>query len=86
MPQHKSCKKRLITSKKRNERNRQNRATARSALKSFRVKAAGGADAEAKLQELPELYRILDVQARKGVIPKKRASRLKSRLAALAAK
>jgi small subunit ribosomal protein S20 len=86
MPHHKSCKKRLITSKKRNERNRQNRATMRSALKRFRLQAAGGADAEAKLAELPALYSLLDSQARKGVIPKKRAARLKSRLAALAAR
>jgi ribosomal protein S20 len=86
MPHHKSCKKRLITSKKRNERNRHNRATMRTAIKRFRSQAAAGASTEEKLQQLPELYRLLDVQARKGVIPKYRAARLKSRLAALAAK
>ncbi|MFO7652964.1 MAG: 30S ribosomal protein S20 [Candidatus Krumholzibacteriia bacterium] len=85
MPHHKSSKKRLLTSKKRNLRNRQNRATMRSALKKFRTEAAG-ASPEQKLAELPALYSLVDVQARKGIIPKQRASRLKSRLAALAAK
>jgi small subunit ribosomal protein S20 len=82
MPHHKSCKKRLVTSKKRNERNRQNRSLMRTALKKFRANDSS----EEKLAQLPEMYRLLDVQARKGVIPKKRASRLKSRLADLAAK
>jgi small subunit ribosomal protein S20 len=86
MPHHKSCKKRLLTSIKRNERNRQNKAAMRTALKQFRAKAAAGASSEEKSQDLPALYSLLDVQVRKGVIPKQRASRLKSRLAALAAR
>jgi small subunit ribosomal protein S20 len=83
LPFHKSAKKRLITSKKRNLRNRDNRAQIRTAIKAFRRQAAS-ASAEEKAQQLPKLYSLLDVQARKGVIPKKRAARLKSRLASLA--
>jgi small subunit ribosomal protein S20 len=85
LPDHKSCKKRLITNAKRRERNRTNKAMMRGTLKEFRTLAAN-ADTATKLAELPALYSLLDVQARKGVIPRKRASRLKSRLAALAAK
>lgn len=85
MPDHKSCKKRLITSAKRRERNRANKAMMRTTLKDFRNLAAT-ADTAAKTAALPGLYSLLDTQARKGVIPRKRASRLKSRLAALAAK
>lgn len=81
MPHHKSCKKRLITSQKRNERNRQNRSLMRTRIKAFRA-----AEAEEKTSSLSAMYSLVDVQARKGLMPKKRAARLKSRLAAAAAK
>jgi len=81
VPHHKSCKKRLITSQKRNERNRQNRSQMRSKIKAFR--AAG---TEEKQADLSAMYSLVDVQARKGLMPKRRAARLKSRLAAHAAK
>jgi len=83
LPYHKSAKKRLITSKKRNLRNRNNRAEVRTAIKAFRQQAASASAVE-KAQQIPKLYSLLDVQVRKGVIPKKRAARLKSRLASLA--
>lgn len=83
MPHHKSCKKRLITSRKRRERNRDNKAAMRSALKDYRSAAAGS---DERKDGLTEMYSTMDVLARKGVIPRRRASRMKSRLAALAAK
>ena len=84
MPHHKSCKKRLITNKRRNERNRQNKATLRSAIKEFRA-TVGQAPAEDKAASLSKLYSMVDIQARKGIMPRKRAARLKSRLAGAAA-
>ena len=81
MPHHKSCKKRLITSRKRRERNRDNKAAMRSALKNFRNTAPGS---DERQNGLTEMYSIMDTLARKGVIPKQRASRLKSRLTAFA--
>lgn len=83
MPHNKSCKKRLVTSLKRRDRNRDNKAAMRSALKVFRSLPDGSDERKAKLTEM---YSTMDVLARKGVIPAKRASRMKSRLAALAAK
>jgi small subunit ribosomal protein S20 len=80
VPHHKSAKKRLKTAQLRNERNRQNRSAMRTAVKAFRSQQG---TAEEKAQALVGMYSMLDSQARKGVIPKKRASRLKSRLAAL---
>jgi ribosomal protein S20 len=62
----------------RRERNRMNRAAMRSSLKTFRV----GTTAEERQAKLSAMYSLLDVQVRKGVIPKARASRMKSRLAA----
>lgn len=84
MPHHKSAKKRVITNEKARLRNRQNRSNMRTAIKGFRALAGTAApDAAAKL---PEMYSLVDVQARKGIIPRKRASRLKSRLAAVTQK
>jgi len=85
VPHAKSCKKRLITSQARNERNRKNRSSMRSAVKVYRNEIAKKS-AEDKAAALSEIYRLLDTQARKGVLPKKRAARLKSRMAAAAAK
>ena len=83
MPHHKSCKKRLITSRKRRERNRDNKANMRSALKQYRNTAEGS---DERQDGLTAMYSTMDVLARKGIIPRKRAARMKSRLAALAAK
>ncbi len=83
LPNHKSTKKRLRTSIKSNLSNRGNRAQMRTALRAYR-KQAPKAEVEEKLKQLPHLYSLVDSQARKGIIPKQRASRIKSRLAALA--
>jgi len=83
VPHNKSCKKRMKTSALRRLSNRDNRTAMRSVIKNFRTVAAS----EDKSPEmLSTVYRMLDTQARKGVIPKSRASRLKSRMAALYAK
>jgi small subunit ribosomal protein S20 len=78
LPHHKSCKKRLLTSAKRRERNRVNKAAMRTALKKFRSLPDGS---EEQRKGLAEMYSEMDVLARKGIIPRKRADRLKSRLA-----
>ena len=85
MPHNKSCKKRLVNSKKRNERNRQNRTMMRARIKTYRseVEQAGP---EEKAASLTSMYSLIDTQASKGLMPKKRAARLKSRMAAAAAK
>jgi len=83
LPHHKSCKKRLVTSRKRRERNRDNKAAMRTALKNYRSLPAGSEERKA---QLVAMYSEVDTMARKGIIPRQRASRLKSRLAALAAK
>ena len=83
MPHHKSCKKRLITSAKRRDRNRVCKATQRSALKTYRSLADGS---DERKEQLTDMYSRVDVLVRKGIMPRKRASRLKSRMAALAAK
>ena len=83
MPHNKSCKKRLVNSKKRNERNRQNRAMMRAKIKAYRA-AIEETPAEEKAASLTAMYSLIDTQARKGLMPKKRAARLKSRMAAAA--
>ncbi|MBK7703892.1 MAG: 30S ribosomal protein S20 [bacterium] len=83
MPHHKSCKKRMKTSARQRLVNRQNRSEMRTELKNFRAAAP---TAEKTPEALSAIYSMLDVQARKGVIPKQRASRLKARMAALYAK
>ena len=85
MPHNKSCKKRLITSKLRNERNRRNRAMMRAKIKVYRANI-GKVPAEDKPKSVSEMYSLIDTQARKGLMPKKRAARMKARLAAAAAR
>lgn len=85
MPHHKSAKKRVLTNEKSRLRNRENRAEMRSTVKSFRALAETG-EKDQVAAKLPAMHSLIDVQARKGIIPKRRASRLKSRLAALSSK
>ena len=85
MPHNKSCKKRLVNAKKRNERNRQNRTMMRAKIKVYRA-GIEQTPTEEKAASLTEMYSLIDTQASKGLMPKKRASRLKSRMAAAAAK
>ena len=76
MPHHKSAAKRLKTNARARKRNLAVKSLLRKQLKLQRD--AEGAE---RAQSLPQSYRQLDRAARKGVIPKARASRLKSRLA-----
>ena len=85
MAHNKSCKKRLVTSMKRNERNRQNRTMMRAKIKLYRA-AIEQTGPEDKPASLTAMYKLIDNQASKGLMPKKRAARLKSRMAAAAAK
>jgi len=85
VPHHKSCKKRLITSKKSNERNSQNRAAMRTAFKQFRATIDEATD-EQKVIELRKMYSLIDINTRKGLMPRTRAARLKGRFAAAVAK
>jgi len=85
VPHNKSCKKRLVNAKKRNERNRQNRTMMRAKIKVYRAEIEQTAPEE-KAASLTEMYRLIDTQARKGLMPKRRSARLKSRMAAAAAK
>ncbi len=83
MPHAKSCKKRLITNAKRNERNSQNRSELRTAMKAFRA-TIGEASSEDKIAGINKMYSLIDTHARKGLMPRQRAARLKSRVAAAA--
>jgi len=85
VPHNKSCKKRLVNSRKRNERNRQNRTMMRARIKTYRAEI-GKVGPEEKSASLTAMYSLIDTQARKGLMPKKRAARIKSRMAAAAAK
>ena len=80
MPHHKSAKKRLKTAEKSRRRNMAVKSVLRKQLKVIR---AAGAEAEGHLSLT---HSELDKAARKRVIPKARAARLKSRTARLAAR
>lgn len=79
MANHKSARKRARQAEKRRVRNRQVRTRLRSALKEAHQALAGGAAAPGG--ELRTAESLLRRAASKGVIPKKRASRLVSRMA-----
>ncbi len=85
MPHNKSCKKRLLTANKRNERNRQNRAMMRGKIKDYRANIEA-MSVEDKAKAVTEMYSLIDTQSRKGLMPKTKAARLKSRMAAAATK
>lgn len=85
MPHHKSCKKRLITSQRSNVRNSQNRAAMRTAIKQFRSVIVEASD-DVKTAELRKMYSLIDINTRKGLMPRSRAARLKGRFAAAVAK
>jgi small subunit ribosomal protein S20 len=76
---HKSAEKRARQDAKRRERNRTVRTRARSVVREVRAEIdAGASDLVSKLREAESALRRA---AAKGVIPKRRASRLVSRLA-----
>jgi len=75
---HKQAEKRHRQSLKRNERNSYYEATLKNLLKSARTSIAASADAA--VETVKKAVSWIDHIAVKGVIPKQRASRLKSRL------
>ncbi len=81
MPHHKSCKKRLKLTEQERVRNNALRTLLRKTLKDARVNIDEG-----KEIDLKEAYSSIDKVADRGVIPKKKAARLKSRLTRAAAK
>jgi len=76
MPHHKSCKKRLITSRKANLVNRAERSVMRHALRDYRALS----DKDTAAEKLPGMISMLDKMAKKGIIKKEKSDRLKSRL------
>lgn len=78
MATHKQAEKRHRQSLKRNERNSYYEATLKNLLKSARTSIAASADAA--VETVKKAVSWIDHIAVKGVIPKQRASRLKSRL------
>ena len=82
MAQHKSALKRIRQNERRRLRNRHVISTVRSRIRLLREAVAAGnkEEAEAKLRES---VGRLNRAASKGVIPKKRAARLTSRLSKL---
>jgi small subunit ribosomal protein S20 len=81
LPHHKSCKKRLRISNDERVRNNSLKTVLRKTIKEFRNKIAEGESVD-----LSQVYSSIDLVCSKGVIPRKRASRIKSRLAKAAAK
>jgi small subunit ribosomal protein S20 len=78
MPHHKSAVKRLKTNEKSRQRNSAVKSNLRKQLKRQRQDSAESG--------VSGIYSELDTAVRKGVIPKARADRLKSRTARRAAK
>ena len=76
MPHHKSCKKRLLTSRKSRLYNRTYKAEMRNALRDFRALT----DSATVAEKLPGMISMLDRMSGKGIIKKETAGRLKSRL------
>lgn len=76
MANHKATKKDVRQAAKRRERNKYYGKTTRNAIRD--LKAAKGKDAS---DQLPEVASMIDKLAKRGVIHKKKASNLKSKLA-----
>ena len=79
MPNTRSALKELRKAERRRQRNRAIRSRVRTFVKYAR-QAIARADLEAAQKAIREAYRELDRAARKGVIHKNTAARLKSRL------
>ena len=77
MPQHKSAEKRVKT----NERDRQRNIANRSRLRKAVTAQRGLTDPAESKAKLPTTLSEVDKAKKKGIIPGRRAARLKSRLA-----
>jgi len=78
MPHHKSCKKRLKTSQEARAYNRAYKSALRGRIKQFR----GLNSAEEAAAQMPGMTSMLDRLAKKRIIKRNQARRLKSRLQA----
>ncbi|NNF06226.1 MAG: 30S ribosomal protein S20 [Candidatus Eisenbacteria bacterium] len=74
MPHHKSAAKRLKTNERDRQRNIAVKSLLRKRIKEYRSSESPDAS------QVSHIYSILDRACQKGVIPKSRANRLKSRL------
>lgn len=79
MARHKSALKQARHSLKRLAINKANRSRVRTIVKQTRALIAAG-DPQAAKPALPELYSTLDRMARRGILHKNAAARLKSRI------
>lgn len=80
MPNTKSAERRARVSARRNARNKSVKSRLRTLERGYRTLAAGGKKDDAS-KALKAAVSALDKAAKKGVIPKRRADRKKSRLA-----
>ena len=76
----KSAKKRVLTSKVRQERNKAVKSSVKTAIKKVEA-AVNAADKDAAAKELLNATSIIDKAAKKGVLHKNNASRKVARLA-----
>jgi len=80
----KSAKKAHRQNLRRREHNSKQKEALKKAVKNYKKLVSAGKLDDAK-SSLPGIYKILDKTAKVGIIKKNKASRLKSRLSALAA-
>ena len=80
MANSKSAKKRVLTSKVRQERNKAIKSSVKTAIKKVEA-AVNAADKDAAAKELLNATSIIDKAAKKGVLHKNNASRKVARLA-----
>ena len=76
MPQHISNEKRVRQTEKRRQRNLQKKTQIKSAIKKVR----SASNKETAATELKKTCIVLDRMSSKGIIPKKRAANVKSKL------
>lgn len=82
MANHKSALKRIRTSEKKRLHNRYYAKTMRTAIRKFR----GMTEKQEAIESLPKVVSVIDKNAKRGIIHKKKAANLKSKLTKLAAK
>ena len=80
MPIIKSAIKRVSVNTRQKNENRAPKSELANALKKFRALLSAGKVQEAE-KLLPDMYALVDVSARKGIIKKETADRKKARLA-----
>ncbi len=76
MPNHKSAWKRMRQNEVRRARNRADRTSLRRTIRSFKAQE----DAAAARESLPQVVSVIDKAVKKGIIHRRNADRLKSRL------